>query len=177
MFNQLRPRVLDNRYGGHRLALWLFALIVSVRIVQSLSTIFNGHSVLISADGIPLDTYPPAAAQTVLAVWALSALYRLIVSLICALVLVRYRAAIPLMFALLVIEWLARQLVLHFIPLIRTGTPPAPVVHLLLFLLSALGLGLALWNQDNRHGAKVSSHSKALDARGTSSNTVGPQMR
>lgn len=157
MFSQLLPRSLDNRYAGHRLALWIFGLVVAVRIGQSLAAIFNGHSILISADGIPLDSYPPAAAQTIQAVWALSALYRLIISLLCVLIMVRYRAAIPLMFAVLVVEWLSRQLVLHFIPLIRTGHPPGPVVHLILFLLTLLGLGLALWNRDNRQGRAVRS--------------------
>ena len=150
MLNQLLPRTLDNRYAGHRLGLWLFGLVLAVRIGQSLAAIFSSHSTLISADGIPLDTYSLAAAQTIQGVWALSSLYRLIISLLGVLVLVRYRAAVPLMFALLALEWLGRQLVLHFIPIVRTGNPPGPAVHLVLFVLTLVGLGLALWKQNNR---------------------------
>jgi hypothetical protein len=123
MLNKFLPKRIDNSYSGHRLALWLFALVVSVKILQTLLAIFDGHSVIVSADGIPLETYTPAIAQTVGAVCALSGLYRLITYLLCVLVLVRYRSAIPFMFALLVLEFLAAQLILHFIPLVRTGTP------------------------------------------------------
>jgi hypothetical protein len=149
MFKQFLPQPIDNTYSGHRLALWLFALVVSVKIVQGLAVIFNGYSVVMSADGIPLDTYTPASAQTVVAVWALSGLFRLIISLLCIVVLVRYCAAIPLMFALLLLEFIGRQLIVHFIPLVRTGTPPGPFVNLILFPVTIVGLALSLWSQGN----------------------------
>jgi hypothetical protein len=100
-----------------------------------------------SADGIPLDTYTAASAHTVVAVWALSGLFRLTLSLLCVLVLVRYRAAIPLMYALLVFEFSGRLLILHFIPLVRTGTPPGPFVNLILFSLTIVGLGLSIFRR------------------------------
>jgi hypothetical protein len=151
MLNKFLHQRIDNAYSGHRLALWIFALVVSVKILQTLLAIFNGHLVIVSADGIPLDTYTPAIAQTVVAVWALSGLYRLIIYLLCVLVLVRYRSGIPFMFALLALEFLAAQLILHFIPLVRTGTPPATFVNRILFALMIVGLVLSLWNQGGRH--------------------------
>jgi hypothetical protein len=144
MFNQLLPRRLDNTYRGRRLALWLFALVVSMRILQSLLVIFNGYSTAMNADGIPLDTYPAAAAQTVVGLFALSGLYRLILSLLCVLVLARYRAAIPFMFVVLLLNYLAAQLILRFVPLHRVGAPPASVVNLTLFAITAAGLVLSL---------------------------------
>jgi hypothetical protein len=81
-----------------------------------------------------------------LALW-LSGLYRLIIYSLCVLVLVRYRSGIPFMFALLALEFLAAQLILHFIPLVRTGTPPAPFVNRILFALMIVGLVLSLWNR------------------------------
>ena len=149
MVNQLLPQRIDNTYRGHKLALWLFALVVSVKILQSLMVIFNGYSIARSADGIPLETFTPAAAQAVVAVFALSGLSRLIISLLCVLVLVRYRSAITFMFALLVLDYLVRQLILHFVPLVSTGTPPGPVVNLIVFALMIVGLALSLWSQDN----------------------------
>ncbi|MBZ5538341.1 MAG: hypothetical protein LAO31_20505 [Acidobacteriia bacterium] len=95
MFNQLLPQHIDNTYLGHKLALWLFALVVSVMITQSVLVVFTGYSTVRNADGIPLDVYTPAAAQTVVALFALRALSGLIISLLCALVLLRYRSAIP----------------------------------------------------------------------------------
>ena len=147
MLNQLLPPCIDNVYRGHKLALWLLALVAAVKIFQSLMVIFSGRSTARGADGIPLDTYPPASAQTVLALFAVSALSRLIVSLLCVLVLVRYRSAVPAMFALLVLEHLVRRLILYFIPLATTGKPPASVVNLVLLALMIVGLALSLWSQ------------------------------
>jgi hypothetical protein len=144
MLGKLLPRPIDNTYRGYGAALWLFGLVVAVRVVQSVLIIFNGYSVARDADGIPLDTFPHAAAQTVVALFALSALYRLILSLLCVLVLVRYRGAIPLMFAVLLLNYLAAQLILRFLPLASTGRPPGPVVNLITFALVAVGLALSL---------------------------------
>ncbi len=151
MFNNLLPQRIDNTYRGHKLALWILALVASVKIVQGLMVMFNGDFVVRTADGIPLDTYTAGGAQTVLSLWALSGLERVIISLLCVLALVRYRRAIPFMFALLAFDYLARQLTLYFIPLERTGTPTGPLVNLLLFSLTILGLALSLWDRGNRN--------------------------
>ncbi|HYY97586.1 MAG TPA: hypothetical protein VE642_03295, partial [Pyrinomonadaceae bacterium] len=92
MLDILLPRPIDNTFRGYKTALWLFGLVVGVRILQSLAVIFNGYSTAINADGLPLDSYPPAAAQTVVALFALSSLWRLTFCLVCALVLARYRS-------------------------------------------------------------------------------------
>jgi hypothetical protein len=144
MFDKLLPQPIDNTYRGYKVALWLFGLVVGVRITQSVLVIFNGYSTARNADGIPLDTYPPAAAQTVLALFAQGALSRLIISLLCVLVLARYRSAIPIMFGLLLLNYLASQLIFQFVPLARTGTPPALIVNLTMFALMIIGLALSL---------------------------------
>jgi len=144
MFDKLLPQRIDNTYRGYKLAFWLFGLVVGVTIIQGVFVIFNGYSTIMSADGIPLNTYPPAAAQTIVALWALRGLSRLIISLLCVLVLVRYRSAIPFMFALLILNFLAGQLILQFVPLVRTGNPPGPIVNLIMFALMIIGLALSL---------------------------------
>jgi hypothetical protein len=150
VLNRFLPQRLDNTYSGQRLALWLFALVVTVKIFQSLLAIFNGPFVLASADGIPLDTFTAATAQTVIAVWALSGLYRLIIYLLCLLVLVRYRSALPFMFALLVLMFLAAELILIFIPIVRAGTPAGPIMNRILFAVTIIGLVLSVWNRGSR---------------------------
>src|SRR5204863_10221981 len=127
------------------LALWVFAVVVAVKILQSVMVIFDGDSVVRSADGIPLDSYTPPGAQTVLAIWALSGFDRLVIALLCVLVLVRYRSAIPFMFAVLAVHYVAREVILHFIPIARTGTPPGPVVNFALFVFAVAGLALSVW--------------------------------
>ena len=144
MFDKLFPPRIDNTYRGYKVALWLFGLVVGVRITQSVLVIFNGYSTAMGADGIPLDTYTPAAAQAVVALFAQGALSRLVISLLCLLILVRYRSAIPFMFGLLLLNYLASQLIFQFVPLVRTGTPPGLIVNFIMFALMIIGLALSL---------------------------------
>jgi hypothetical protein len=145
MFDRLLPQRLDNAYRGRKLGLWLFGLVVFAKSAQSLSIIFAGNYTARGADGMPLDTFPRAIAQTVMAVFALQSLWRLTFCILCLVVLLRYRGAVPLMFALLVVNYLAGQAILHFIPLVRVGTPPGPIVNLTLFSLMIVGLVLSVW--------------------------------
>ena len=147
MLDALLPASLDNQYRGSRVALWLFGLVVALKSAQSLSIIFNGYSTARDADGIPLDSFTPAAAQTVVAVFAQGSLWRLFFCFVCLLVLFRYRSAVPLMFALLALNYLAAQLLMKFVPLPRVGGPVGPVVNVILFVLMLVGLGLSLWRR------------------------------
>ena len=145
MFDRLLPQSLDNTYRGHKLALWLFGLVVFSKSAQSLSIMFAGNSTAAGADGIPLATYPPAIAQTVVSLFAQGSVWRLTFCLLCAAVLLRYRNAVPLMFALFVVNYLIAQVMLHFVPFARAGTPPGPLINLVLFSLMVVGLALSLW--------------------------------
>ena len=96
MFNQILPRQVDNTYRGYKVALWLFGLLVFMKAGISLGSIFNGYTAASSADGIPLDTFTPAGARAVVSLFALLGLSQLMICLLCVLVLVRYRAMVPL---------------------------------------------------------------------------------
>jgi len=150
VLDKILPRHIDNIFRGQKLAVWFFVLIVAFKIVQSLAVIFGGPSVISSADGIPLDTYSPAAAQTVVSLWALLGLTRLWICLLCMLVLFRYRSLVSFMFVLLLLSDMGRILVLHFLPIVRTGTPIGPTVNLVLFALTLVGLALSLWASNNQ---------------------------
>ena len=147
MLNPLFPRTLDNSYTGQKVALWLFGLVVLVRIAQSVLIIFNGPETVMRADGIPLETYPPAAAQNIVALFALYALSRLMISVVCVVMLVRYRTAVPLMFALILLNYLSVQVLIRFVPMVRTGTPPGSIVNRTLIGLTFVGLVLSLWKR------------------------------
>lgn len=149
MFDRLFPQLVDNTYRGYKLALWLFALLVFMKVAMSLNSIFNGYMVASSADGIPLDTFTSAGARTVVSLFALWGLSHLMICLLCILVLARYRRLVPLMFALLLLEHLSRKLILLFLPIVRTGTPPGFFVNLVLLAVMMVGLALSLWSQDN----------------------------
>jgi hypothetical protein len=144
MLKQLLPQRIDNSYRGYKLGLWLFALLVFLKVAMGLNCIFNGYSVASSADGIPLDSFPPGAAQTVVSDYALWGLCQLIFGLLGILVLVRYRRMIPFMFALLLLEHLSRKLILQFLPVVKTGTTPGFYVNLVLLAVMLAGLALSL---------------------------------
>ncbi|HAM52878.1 MAG TPA: hypothetical protein DCP92_20090 [Nitrospiraceae bacterium] len=144
---RILPQQIDNTYKGQKLALWLFGFVLLIKIVQSTVILINGGSVVKGADGIPLDTFSPDAAHTVVALFALTSLYRLIICLLGVIALVRYRGIITLMFAVLVIEYIVRQLILYFYPLGSIGAPPGPIVNFVLFLISVIGFALSLLNR------------------------------
>ena len=143
MFSQLFPQRIDNTYRGHKLALWLFGLLVLMKTAMSVNAIFLGHKVATSADGIPLDTFPPAATQTIVSMFAIWGLAHLMICLLCVLVLFRYRAMVPLMFAFLLLEHLGRKLVLHYLTIARSGAPPGSYVNLILLTVMIAGLALS----------------------------------
>ena len=149
MLERLLPQPADNTYRGHWLALWLFGALLIMKIGMSLGCIFNGYTTAVSADGIPLDTFPSAAAQTVLYLFASWGLAHLVIAILGALVLVRYRSLVPLMLLLLLLELLARKLARQFLPVVTTGTPPSGLINMVLISAMAAGLVLSLrkWGQ------------------------------
>ncbi len=99
-FGRLFPRSFDNFYRGYWPGAWIFGLVVAGRLAMGVNGTFNTEFVAVSADGIPLSTYPSAAAQTVVALFALTALLNLTLGVLGGLALIRYRAMIPLLFLL-----------------------------------------------------------------------------
>jgi hypothetical protein len=150
MFDQILPRRVDNSYRGHRLALWLFGVLVFMKTSIGLGTIFNGRNAAVSADGIPLDSFGPAGAQAFVAIFAAWGLAQATLGLLCIVVLVRYRALLPFMYALLLLEHLCRKLIFAVMPIDRTPDAPGYVINLALVGLMVVGLVLSLRNRDRR---------------------------
>lgn len=145
ILEQLLPRQADNRFAGHRAALWLLGLFIALKIVMGVNSIFNTQSVAVGADGIPLDSYGPAAARQVLTLFALTALGQLTLALVGLTVLVRYRSLVPFMFVVLLAEQIARRLIVQSYAVVRTdGGSTGLYINLGLMALLALGLLLSL---------------------------------
>ena len=138
------PVCFDNHYRGQKAALWLFCLLVFVNLAIPLTSIFAGDSGAQSADGIPLNTFGAAGAQAVVAVVAVLGLVKLLLGFLCVLALLRYRAMIPLLYFLLVVELLGRKGIYWMKPLPHHGTPTGFYVNLALIALTLFGLVLAL---------------------------------
>jgi hypothetical protein len=149
MFDQLLPQRIDNTYRGPKLALWMFGLVVLMKVGMSLVSIFNGYQTASTADAVPLDTFTPAGAQAVVSLFALLGFAQLMLCFLGILALVKYRAMVPLIFLLLLLELLGRRLILLFLPVVRTGTPPGLIMNLVLLALMIAGLGLSLRRRES----------------------------
>jgi hypothetical protein len=144
MLNQIFPHQFDNNYRGHKIALWLFALLVLMKLGMSLSAIFDGYNMARSADGIPIDTFTSGGAEAVVSITALLGLSHFLLVSLGVLALIRYRAMIPLMYVLLLVEYFAKKWILLVHPIVRTGTSPSTYVNLVLIALLIVGLALSL---------------------------------
>ena len=151
MLTRLFPRQIDNAYRGNRFALWLFVPIVALKLTISLAAIFAADGGAQSADGIPLDTYPAAAARAVIGVGAFLGLADLWLALLFVLALLRYRAMIPLMYAVIVADFIAHKGIGFYKPIVRmAGTATGSYVTWSLFAISVLGLVLSLRGEGYR---------------------------
>ena len=144
MLDRLLPRPIDNTYAGPRAAIWLLAFLVLSKGFMGLNCIFNGRFVATTADGIPLDAYDPAGAGAVLSFFALWGLSQVLLALLGALALIRYRAAIPAAFALFAFEHLSRKAILRMLPVEKVGSPSGTYVNLGLLAVILVGLLLSL---------------------------------
>lgn len=144
MFDLILPQRLDNAYRGPRIALWLLGLLLAVKLLQSLVSVFGAHSTLVGADGILVDAYPAAAAQTIIGLFALLGRARAFVFLGGVLILARYRSAVPLMFLVLVLDDVTIRLVHLLAPIPRAGSAPGLTINVVLAALMVLGLVLSL---------------------------------
>ena len=154
MLNRLLPRQVDNRFDGHRAALWLLGLFIALKLVMSVNSIFNTASVAAGADGLPLDSFGPAAARAVLMLFALMSLGQLALAVIALIILIRYRALVPFIYLVLLGEQLARRLIVESHAVARSESSPAGwYVSFGLLALLTLGLVLSLLTRRREEGS------------------------
>src|ERR1039458_7067137 len=121
--NRIFPQRIDNTYRGHPLAVWFFIPVVVLKTGIALATIFNGRGAAQSADGIPLDSFGASGAEAVVALFAIWGLAQLVFSVVGVLAVTCYRAMIPFLFVLFLLEHLARRWVLLVKPIARARKP------------------------------------------------------
>src|SRR5262245_47368614 len=109
MLERVFPSAGDFTYRGSRIALWLFGLVLFVKLGIALVAIFNGHYAATVADGIPIDSYTPEGAQAFLLLFASLGLSQLMLAAFGVLLLAKYRALVPLFLLLLLVEYIARK--------------------------------------------------------------------
>lgn len=103
------PKTVDNTYRGQWLALPFLALAALSKIAMSFNAIFLTRMVMEKADHIPLERYGAAAVPMVTYLFQAWAIGHGLLALLAVLAMIRYRAMIPLVTLLLLIEQLGRK--------------------------------------------------------------------
>ena len=144
MLDRVFPSPADFTYRGSKIALWLLGLILLVKIAIALGAIFNGHYAATIADGIPVDSYSPEAAKAFLSLFASLGLAQLMLGVVGAIVLLRYRALVPLFLLLLIVEYFARKGVAAFMPIVRSAQASGSAINWVIFGVMVLAFVLSL---------------------------------
>ncbi len=142
MLSRILPERLDNEFRGSKAALWLFALVLLMRTLMSLNTIFNSYNIAVQADGIPLSRYSAEAAQTIIAMFSLLGLLYLAFCILGVLALARYRSLVPLLYGFWMFLFLGGKALALAHPIVRVGTPPGVYVTWGLFTVMLVGFAL-----------------------------------
>jgi hypothetical protein len=160
VFRRLLPETIDNRFRGHRFALWLFFPIALVTLVRSCIHIFRFDGGAQSIATIPLDRFTSEGSAAVITIFALWGLSQLVIGLLYVLVLLRYRALISLMYLLLLVEYVGRIGIGAIKPIATLETPPGAVFNFWMILLSLICLILSLrWNGEFPTGVQPAARS------------------
>jgi hypothetical protein len=144
LLGRLFPVRIDNKFPGSRLALWLFGVYVFVKVGQGGESLFNSAATAVRADGIPLQSFGTAAAETAVEMFALLGLNVLVLPLLGVIALIRYRAMIPLIYLMMLILNLSSRAVNYAHPSPRIGGVQPVGFYVNLGLLAILVIGFAL---------------------------------
>ena len=154
LIHRIFPSQFDNRFDGHRLALWLLGGLLALKLLMSTNSILNTASVAVGADGFPLESYGAAGARAVLMLFALTSLGQLMLAVLGLLALVRYRAMVPLVYTLLLLEHVARRTIVQAYAVDRSGGGSTGLyINLALLGLLTAGFALSLWPRTRRSPA------------------------
>jgi hypothetical protein len=140
---RLLPSPLTTSAHAPPVVVAAFAVITAITLARSLAHVFLADGGAQSIATIPLDTFPPAAADAVVFVFALWGLSQGLLGLVYLVVLLRYRALIPLMLVLVVIEYASRIALGHAKPIATIGTAPGELLNSLMIPVALLLL--AVW--------------------------------
>lgn len=158
MLQSLFPRQFDNNYRGHVLAIWLLIPLSLVKLLQGgsvagLNPAKTSQSILETADGVPVGTFPAEAASHLVFLFSAWGLNVFLLSILALIALVRYRAMIPLVYFLFLIEQIGRKWlsVEHLDrPFLSADLTPANLINWGFLATMVVGLALSLARRDSR---------------------------
>ena len=131
------PSVANNTVRGTKIPSYLFALIAILSTVRSCIHVLAPDGGAGSIAGLDLNV---AGAPAIIFSFALWGTAQLVYAFIQLAVAFRYRALVPPMYLLLIVETLLRMLVGHIKPVTFAHTPPGAIGNYVLLPLAALML-------------------------------------
>ena len=142
IFEILLPAKADNKLPGSKLPFYMLLLLTLIGTARSLIHIFSPDGGAGSIAGMDLS----AGANGIIFAFALWGSAQLIYALLQWVVILRYRALIPLMWLVQLFETLGRMLVGRLKPVTFAHTPPGAIQNYIYLVLALLMLSLSLWS-------------------------------
>ena len=139
----LLPAKIDNTIRGTKIPFYIFAVYAMVSTVRSCIHLLASDGGAGSIAGMDLSV---AGADGIIFAFALWGSSQLLFAMIQLLVVIRYRALIPLMWLMLILETLLRELVGTMKPVTFAHTPPGAIGNQIILPLAVLMLILSLWS-------------------------------
>jgi len=144
MLNKILPKKLENKFTGHKIALYAFVIITLVTIGRSLIHILSADGGAQSIATIPLNSYSIESANAVVLLFAYWGVSQLIIGIVYLIVLFKYKELIPLMYLLLFLEYSGRLLTGLWKPIETVNTAPGAIGNYILIPLSLILFYLSL---------------------------------
>jgi hypothetical protein len=143
IFQTILPAQIDNTIRGVKLPFYVFAFFAVVSTVRSFIHLLSPDGGAGSIAGMDLSV--PGADGIIFAfgLWGSS---QLLFALIQLLVVFRYRSLVSLMYLMLILEVLLRQLVGYMKPVIFAHTPPGAIGNQIILPLAVFMLVLSVWS-------------------------------
>lgn len=139
----LLPAKIDNVIRGSKVPWVVFTLLAIVSMVRSCIHLLSPDGGAGSIAGLDLSV---AGADGIVFAFALWGSSQVLFALVQLAVVVRYRALVPMMYVMLILETLLRELVGRMKPVTFAHTPPGAIGNQLLLPLAIGMLALALWS-------------------------------
>jgi hypothetical protein len=147
MLESIFPKQLNHESQGSSTAKWVFVIITAVTIVRSLIHMFAPDGGAQSIATIPLDSFTPQGASTVVLLFAIWGLSQLVIGIIYIVVLWRYQAMIPFMYLLIIVEYGMRIVLGVLKPIEATGTTPGAIGNFIILPVAVVMFVLSIRNR------------------------------
>jgi hypothetical protein len=148
MLTRLFPKQIDNTYRGYWLAVWLLVPLVLVKLAMGVNVIVNTRDVIEGVDGIPLSAFSAEAQRQLVFSFQAWALELFLLALLGLLALIRYRAMVPLIYLLLLIENAGRKAIQLAAQEAAVPAPGASMINGVLIAALLIGFLLSIRSAD-----------------------------